>query len=284
MKDIQTFVNQNLKLYSLPDIYINLKRVIDDPNSSLVDAVNVISHDPAMTMRILRIVNSAFFGFGQKIETVQHALNMMGMQELHDLVLASSVTTTAFNDISSDLMDMRAFWRKSIYCGVLSRLIANHCNVLDSDRLFVAGLLADIGHLVMYDKLSADMDFILRNRSSQHKSMAQLEKEVIGFDYSEVGYALMRKWKLPSGLQMVVRHHPFPASASSYELNVAIVHIAMVISTSENAITDELFNKIDSSTLRLSSLNIDDLKSIQQDAVDQLSGAEALLCHYDKAV
>ena len=128
-------VTTQTKLISLPDIYIQLKAVLDDPNYALADIEAVIEKDPAITARLLRMVNSAYFGLAVEISTVNRAINLLGTQQIHDLVLATSVSET-FTGIPDDIMNMQQFWRHSVFCAAASRVLAAACNVLDSDRLF----------------------------------------------------------------------------------------------------------------------------------------------------
>ncbi len=282
MDKLKAFVNDNCKLYSLPDIYIRLKQVIDDPDSALPDAADVITSDPAITMRILRLVNSAFFGFGQKIETARHAVNMLGLQQLHDLVLATSVTH-AFDGLNVKLMDMQKFWHQSILCGVTARILATRCNVLDSERLFVAGLLADIGHLLMYQKLPQEMQVILNDYQLKNTPLVQLEQASFGFDYSQVGQALMREWDLPESLQTIVGYHTCPANTPSYELQVAIVHIAYIMTAREGDISEDFIQQIDVAASQLVALSYETLQDIQQNAIEQVTQAENLLYRTNNA-
>ena len=117
------------KLVTLPDLYIRLRAVIDDPDFYMGQVAEVIANDPAMTARVLKLVNSAFFGLPAKIDTVSRAVGMLGTQQIHDLVLASSVTET-FSGMSTNVVDMQIFWHRSVYSAVAARLIAAKCNVL----------------------------------------------------------------------------------------------------------------------------------------------------------
>jgi len=225
MLTAQELITDSVKLFSLPEVYLDLKRELEDPNYSLQKVAEIIARDPALTTRLLRMVNSAFFGFGMEIDTVTQAVNMLGTQQVHDLALATAVTDT-FSDMPIEVMDMALFWRNSLHCGVLARLLANHCNVLDGERLFVAGLLCDIGHLLMYQKISDQMQLALRHSKQLEIPLHQAEQELIGFDYAELGAELMRVWGLPTSLQTTTRHHLLPGNAHDYTLQTAIVHIA----------------------------------------------------------
>ena len=126
--------------------------LINDPDASAAEIGDVISEDPALTARLLKIVNSAFYGFPSRIETVSRAITIVGTLELLDLILAASVVK-AFSGIPSELVDMDQFWEHSLYTGVTARVLAGRHRAPDTERYFVAGLLHDIGALVLYRQL-----------------------------------------------------------------------------------------------------------------------------------
>ena len=155
---------------------------------------------------------------------------MIGIQQLQDLVLATSVTKT-FAGMSSELMNMDSFWHKSIHCGVVARLLASRCGVFDSERLFVTGLLCEIGHLVMYQQLpELSQQSILRSRQ-EDMALHEVEREIFGFDYAQAGGELTRLWRLPGILQSAIRYHLEPTETSDYPLAASIVHVAQMLAT-----------------------------------------------------
>jgi HD-like signal output (HDOD) protein len=222
----EELVSRTADLVSLPDIYIRLKTVVDDPESSMADVAAVVANDPALTARLLKIANSPYFGFPAKITTVARATSLLGTQQIHDLVLATTVTE-AFSGIPSELVSMQEFWSNSILCGLLCRRLAQECNVLDSERLFVEGLLHDVGHLIMYQGLPEASAAALRQSQQLNKPLFLVERELIGCDYAQVGSALMRSWNFPPGLIESVGYQNEPARADAFPLEVAIMHIAV---------------------------------------------------------
>ena len=222
----EDLVSRTADLVSLPDIYIRLKTVVDDPESSMADVADVVANDPALTARLLKIANSPYFGFPAKITTVARATSLLGTQQIHDLVLATTVTE-AFSGIPSELISMQDFWSNSIRCALLCRRLAQECNVLDSERLFVEGLLHDVGHLIMYQGLPEASAAALLESQQQDKPLFLVERELIGCDYAQVGSALMRSWHFPPGLIESVRYQNEPAQAEAFPLEVAIMHIAV---------------------------------------------------------
>ena len=159
MLKLSELVENSIQLFSLPDIYFELRLVLDNKNSSLMDIVAVIKNDPAMTMRLLRLANSPFFGFASKIETLDRAINLLGAKQVHDLALSAYVIS-ASNNIKIDRAILEKFWFDSLRSAVIARALAVHCNVIDSERLFVAGLLHNVGHLVMYSQIPEEAAYV----------------------------------------------------------------------------------------------------------------------------
>jgi len=267
MLSAEELVASTVDLVTLPAVYLRAKELIDDPDSSLAEVAEVIGQDPAMTVRLLRIANSAFFGFAARIETVMRAVNILGTQQVHDLLLATSVSN-AFSGISSEVVSMDVFWRNSVHCGVAARLLASRCNVLDSERLFVEGLLRDIGHLVIYTKLPGLAKEALVQSCNEGTDLALVERELMGFDYASVGAELMRVWQLPDSLQESVRHHLEPAKAQNFPLETAIVHIAahMTTGVATKLPTEEWAPSVSADAWRITGLSVDVLPPIVEEA------------------
>jgi HD-like signal output (HDOD) protein len=228
MPSVWEKVTENAKLISLPDVYLRLKSVLDDPDYCMGDVANVLSHDPAMTARLLRLVNSAYFGLASKIDTVNRAISMLGVQQVHDLVLAASVAQT-FEGMSNHVMDMEKYWRNSVYCAIAARELAVMCNVLDGERVFVAGLLRDIGHLIMYQAAPVPAMQALQQAKKQGAPLYKVEWAMLGIDYAKIGGALMRQWNLPRSLWEPAECHVEPALSQEYRLFTVLVHLASLI-------------------------------------------------------
>lgn len=213
------------KLASLPAVYLRVKRTIDDPRGSIAAVAKVLLTDPAMTARILQVVNSPFFGFPGRIETVTRALNILGMQQVHDAVLAWAISS-AFADVKISLMPMKAFWHKSVARALAARQLARHARFVNAERLFVEGLLSDIGHLVMYAQVPELALRAMDISSRTARSLHEIERETIGCDYAEVGGALVSAWGLPQPFNEPVTCQIDPSAAATHRLEAAILHVA----------------------------------------------------------
>jgi len=225
MSTVWENISQKARLFSLPDVYFRLKAVLDDPNSNLADVAEVVANDPAMTARLLRIVNSAYFGLGTEIDTVSRAVGLLGTQEVHDLVLAASVAKS-FEGMSNEVMDMKRFWRQSVTCAITGRELASLCNVLDGERVFVAGLLSDIGHLFIYQLAPQKAQEAIELAEAQGAPLYKAERTLLGVDFARVGAGLMRQWQLPESLCEPTEFQVEPSRSDEYELFTSLVHIA----------------------------------------------------------
>jgi len=217
-----------IEVSSLPMIYYKINEAINNPRYSMADISKIISDDPGLTVRLLRLVNSAFYGFPSKIETITQALVIIGTNQLRDLALATSIVSL-FEGIPKDLVSMESFWRHSIACGIAAKTLATYRNETNIERFLIAGMLHDIGRLIFYKKVSNQArEALLRSKNS--KALLFLtEQEVMGFDHASLGRRLLEVWNLPLSLGEAVAFHHKPHQATRYPIEAAIVHVADII-------------------------------------------------------
>jgi putative nucleotidyltransferase with HDIG domain len=218
---------------SLPGIYLRLSAVVSDPRSSAADVGHVIAEDPGLTARLLRLVNSAMYGFPSKIETVSHAISIVGTAQLQDLALATSVIRL-FASVPESLVTMESFWRHSVACGVTARVIASRRREANVERYFVAGLLHDIGRPIMYMQIPAEARQAVLHARETGEPLFRVEHALLGFDHAHVGQALLDLWKLPASLRESVANHHYPDRSQRFPAETAIVHVADLIANSLN--------------------------------------------------
>lgn len=213
---------------SLPGIYLRLSEVVADPRASAADVGRVIADDPGLTARLLKLVNSAMYGFPTPIETVSHAISIVGTAQLQDLALATSVIRL-FATLPQGLVTMESFWRHSVACGVIARALATRRREPNVERFFVAGLLHDIGRPVLFTQVPDQSRAAMTRSSETGVPLFFAEQEILGFDHTHVGSALLELWKLPPALREAVAHHHHPDRAKRFPVETATVHIADLI-------------------------------------------------------
>jgi HD-like signal output (HDOD) protein len=232
MHSAQELVAHLESLTSLPSVYIRIREAIDAPEGSLIEVSRAITTDPALTARLLQVVNSALFGYGGKIDSVHRAVTIIGLQQVHDLVLAMSLGSV-FAGIRPESMDMKRFWRSSVMCGIAAREIGRRCDLMTAERLLVIGLLADLGHLAMYQTVPALANEAQRAADANEEPLFQAERRIVGCDYAEVGATLMDRWKLPACFAEIIGAQIHPRLAGEFTYEAAILNLATHIVLSE---------------------------------------------------
>jgi len=148
---LEKIIHDVAPLVSLPAVCVRLNEMVDDPACSAEDMGRVINQDAALTARLLRIANSPMYGFTTKIDTVSRAVTVLGTKQVRDISLATAAVKT-FQGIPNTLVSMQSFWEHSIYCALCARTLAMDCLRRQREAVFVAGLLHDIGELVLYNR------------------------------------------------------------------------------------------------------------------------------------
>ncbi len=212
-------------LGSYGPIIRELEQVINDPQSNLLNVGEVVEKDPDLTVRLLRLGNSSFYGFPTRLETVSEAISLIGLMQVQDLLSASSVMEV-FAGVPEEFVSMESFWRHSLACGIGARLLAIARRLPKPDKFFVAGLVHDLGRLVLYSQAPESAKEVFECYYSEHQLLRQAETKVLSFDHAQIGEALLREWQYPLQLIEAVAFHHAPMSAPSQATGAAIVHLA----------------------------------------------------------
>jgi HD-like signal output (HDOD) protein len=169
-----------------------INEVVNDPTSSFSDIAQVVNMDTALSARLLKIVNSSFYSFPSNIETVTHAIAVIGTEQLHSLALATTIISN-FKGVSDKSINMNSFWQHSMGVAIIARNLAIHCRETNPERFYLAGILHDIGRLIILENLPNESNEILKRQKETGGILWQIEREILGFDHGEVGAALSRK-------------------------------------------------------------------------------------------
>ena len=226
-------IRQNIELASLPEIVIRLNQAVDDPYSTAKDISDIISEDPALSARLLRIVNSPFYGFPSQIDTISLAVTIVGTQQLRLLALASS-TIRQFANLPNQFVTMETFWRHSFSTAVVARAIARLAEEHDSEHYFIAGLLHDLGSLIIYSTIPTLAKEAINHARRKNCPLYEAERAIIGFDHAIVGSTLLSHWNIPEALvEAVACHHQLGDTGIAGKFK-AITHLANVVADSIN--------------------------------------------------
>jgi putative nucleotidyltransferase with HDIG domain len=229
-RDIQQKIkNGRIKLPEMPAIVIELNKVLDDPHASANDVARIVSSSTSLASLVLKICNSAAFGLPVKVDSIVRAVSLLGGREISSLAISISVMR-AFRDIPSKLIDMPSFFIHSLSCATLTRIIAALANIGNPEKLFVAGLLHDVGKLILFKYFPEQSASMLRQLHSEgnRRSLLEIERAETGTTHGRIAKLLLNKWNFPDRLQNNIVHHHQPSRAEA-PAEAAIVQLADII-------------------------------------------------------
>jgi putative nucleotidyltransferase with HDIG domain len=229
---MRSIIDEIDDLKTLPSVYIRLSGMIENPNATVGMIGQAIAEDQAIAAKVLKLVNSAFYGFPRRIANLKEAIIILGLDEIKTLVLGTSVLDVFLRSSSNSNFDMKKFWEHSIACAVASKIIAEAVSPKDADIAFVSGLLHDIGKLVHAIYLENEFSRVISYAERNGSSICEAEDQILGFNHAETGGILAEKWKLPKNLLYIIKDHH---SLNYYDplapkRDVAIVQLANVLS------------------------------------------------------
>lgn len=230
-------VQGNVQLLSLPEVCLRIQQLADDPYADISEFAQLVAQDPALTTRLLKLVNSAYFGCSGRVDTISRAVNLVGIAELRNITLAMAALEV-FGGFEHEHFDLLGYWRHSVYTALTARCLARRAGVLHAERLFTAGLLHDIGRLLIFNLLPESAARI-RQCTDQGMDACEAERAELGFDHAEAGSALLELWRLPKELCITVALHHAPETAPAARLETAAVHIANQIARQVEALAPD---------------------------------------------
>lgn len=196
-----------------PIVFTQIQKVLNNPNTSAFDVAAILQEDPAISAKVLKLTNSAYYGLPKEVESVRQAVVIVGIEAVKNLVLSASV----FEAFSSDAIDKEyqdLFWRHSLGTAFAARLLAHKMKataVFDAEAAFSGGMLHDIGKMVISVYMPEEAKKILEIKSQKtDQSDHKIEEQVLGYNHMQIGTLLAKEWKLPQKLIEAINFHHYP--------------------------------------------------------------------------
>lgn len=224
---LEQFIARDLALPEIPSIVFELNEVIANPLSTADQMARVINKSPSLTALLLKIVNSSFYGLPSKVDRVSLAVTLIGTRELSALALGISIISV-FKSIPRTLLNMQSFLQHSLGCAIIARLLAAQKGLRLTEQMFTAGLLHDIGRLILFIHFPTEILDILRRARRESGVLVAVEQQQLGCDHTAIGRYLLNHWRLPLMLENTVAFHHTPADAPD-PVPAAIVHVADIL-------------------------------------------------------
>lgn len=234
-KKIEHYIS---KIPALPVTITKVMEICNNPNTSPVDLNKVISLDPVLMARVLKLINSAYYGVSNQVTSLVRAIIMLGLNTVKNLALSTAILGNLGKKENFQALNMQGFWRHSLCVGVLSKLIAQKMRIDQKlqEEYFISGLLHDIGKIPLNNALTTEFIQAMALSDRDHLPLYQAEKTIIGIDHSDAGALIGETWKLGEGIIDTIRHHHEP---ENYEGNHKLLVYA-VAASNYYAVTSEI--------------------------------------------
>ncbi len=212
------------ELPSLSIVILKIEEMLNDPDLTAGDLVQVISSDQALMSRILRVVNSGFYGIKNHIDSLKHAIMMLGFRTIKNIVLTTEVFKV-FSENDKNVFDRYLFWKHSLACGCASKVTAEFLGLEKSEEVFIGGLLHDIGKLVLDHYSKREFKEVIDKVVFKDIPIIDAETEIFGFNHVMVGKLLAEKWSFPDSLISMIEYHHFPLKSGNFFKESASIKI-----------------------------------------------------------
>ena len=226
MKAAREFVGDMAEHISMPEVYVAIRQLLLNADTTIDDFVEVVESDSMLAVRVMRMAQSQYFGFPRSCKSLYQAISLIGLMQLHDLMLGTLCMRT-FSAIPEEVLNLRAFWRYNVQCGIAARTIGQFSKSDSHHVFFTLGLLHEIGHAALFLKAPEASLKALEVSQAHDRDLAEVEQEYLGFDYGQVGSEMMQLWHLPPVYQQVAACHLDPEQADDdFRPAVNVVHLA----------------------------------------------------------
>lgn len=214
------------KVKAIPVWAAKAVSLLQNSNKGLNEVIKIIEYDPAITVNLLKLANSSAFSSGREIASLQDAAVRLGANNILQMLISSAMSEFMNKPVKGYDLPPGELWKSSVMTALCTDIIREVLNINLPSHTFTAGLLRDIGKIVLGSFIGIDAGEILKHADSRGISFVEAENEILGIDHSETGAILLRKWNLPEELETPVRWHHDPDKSPEYGLVTDVVHLA----------------------------------------------------------
>jgi len=228
-KRLKEVTEKITSLPTLPKVIAEITHLMQNPRTSAEEVGRAITMDQSLASKVLKLVNSAFYGFPGRINTITHAVVILGFNTVKNIVLTASIFDKLGGRGKTEAFDLEKLWLHSISTGVIAQEIAKKINFRFHEECFIAGLLHDIGKVILFKFSPDEFNEILKIKNKKNCLFIEAEKEAIDLTHNEVGAWLAQKWNIPEDLRNAISYHHSPSLSISHKTMVSVIHIADVL-------------------------------------------------------
>ncbi|MBW2051606.1 MAG: HDOD domain-containing protein, partial [Deltaproteobacteria bacterium] len=216
-------------LPSLPETVVAILEVLNNPDSSAKELSEALQHDQSIASRVLKLVNSAFYGFPRQIDTLSKAVTILGYTSIQNIILATSIFNTFSKAPHGPVINRKKFWAHALGCGVVAQTIKVRLGMEDGEEVFLAGLLHDIGKVILDAFLPDEYAQVIKLAQEKNLLLVEAEKEILGATHADFGLWLSENWNLPHNLTAAIAHHHDPPESKTHFTITSLIHVGDII-------------------------------------------------------
>lgn len=233
---VQEIIKKVTSIATLPEVTAKIVATVEDPRSNAAQLHKIVSHDPALVTRILKVVNSAFYGLPGQIASIERAIVLLGLNAIKNISVAASLGQLFKGVKLCDGFTAKDLWTHCVAVGVAARDLAKQMKIPLVDEAFLAGMIHDVGILVSLQTNAPKFQEVCEKAMQAPTNFCDLERELMGVDHQQLGQALAEHWKFPRSCQLVAgfHHRPLLLSAEN-RLLVTLVYVADTICCTSGA-------------------------------------------------
>lgn len=264
-------------LPALPQVVIRVMELTENPDSTAQDINNVLNQDQGMTAKVLRMANSAFYGFPRRIATVTDAIVFLGFRTIRSIVMAASVSDILSREIEGYALAPGELWRHSQCTAMTARLIARNTKFGSLDLAYTAALLHDIGKVILNNFMKEGYHEVVDRVISEDISFIDAENQILGFNHALVGARVAEKWNLPPELVEAIALHHNPDNARLNKKLTSIIHVAdaVCLSMGIGIGVDGMRYPLSNESLQLLNINEENIESMVSQLVDMFADQQS---------
>ncbi|MBX3394276.1 MAG: HDOD domain-containing protein [Phycisphaerae bacterium] len=219
---IESVLSESPDIGTMPEVTVKIIDIVENPQSRMKDLHKVISNDPALSTKILKVVNSALYGLPTSIGNIDRAIVLLGQSAVKNIAIATSMMNLFSAEDGAEGCSGKDVWRHSIGMAVATKLIYEHLNKPGADEGFLAGLIADIGFLIERQARPAEVAAAITQFKRDGGEFIAIERELIGADHQQFGWAVSKKWRFPDSVCTAIGWHHSPASITASDPTLAL--------------------------------------------------------------
>ncbi|MCP3898374.1 MAG: HDOD domain-containing protein [Desulfobacteraceae bacterium] len=278
-KELQKKLAKIKNLPTLPLVTSNVIKLIQNPDSTAYELAEAISQDQSLATKVLKTANSAYYGFPGKITTINYAVVVLGLNNIKNIVLSTSIMEQFAKTDETPLFDRKDFWKHSLLCGMISKKISEHMGIKNSEEMFMCGLLHDFGKLILDNFLHDEFVLALELARDKKISLLKAENKIFTFNHSGIGALLLKKWNLPPSLVKAVEFHHYPDESLNAFRTASIVHVADYLCR-KNSIGsggDKILPQLNKKSFKLTGLTSELIKTMSIQIAKEFESATSFL-------